>query len=552
MSTASALEQAGAFAPNPPGPGSPAGHSPAGRHSPVGRRLALAAAFVFAGAGLFALYLLQARTVPGNSDGASNVLQAWSMLHGNVLLRGWSLSDVSFYTTELPQYLLVAAARGLTSDVVPIAAATTYTVLVLLSALLARGRRTGREGAAAALIAGGIMAAPSLGTGSLVLLGNPDHTGTQVLLLATWLILDRARPSWRVPVAVALVLGCAQVADPLARYEGVLPLLAVCAMRMYARRGPLRGQWYELSLAAATAGSAAAAAVVLEAVRHAGGFAAATVVMDFAQIGALSDHVWISVQSVLLLFGADFSGMVLGPGAVVALVHLAGVVLAGWAAAIAVRRFWHLDLVGQVLLVTLAVLLLAYLFGARSAYLYNVHEIAGVLPVGAVLAGRLLAGRVIRAGLVPALTGVLACYLAVLAVQAVHKPASSDQRAVASWLVAHHLKYGLAGYWYASSVTVDSGNRVQVRPVARTGPRTLALDPWESQASWYDGRLHDASFVIEPRWPGKCFTIGCLRRAPQALFGRPAAVYRVRDLLVLVWHKNLLDVRLSRIPPQVP
>ena len=41
------------------------------------------------------------------------------MLHGNPLLRGWQLSDVSFYTTELLQYLLIEQLRGLTPDVVP-------------------------------------------------------------------------------------------------------------------------------------------------------------------------------------------------------------------------------------------------------------------------------------------------------------------------------------------------------------------------------------------------------------------------------------------------
>ena len=44
--------------------------------------------------------------MPVNADGASNALQAWDMLHGNLLLHGWWLSDVSFYTTELPQYTL--------------------------------------------------------------------------------------------------------------------------------------------------------------------------------------------------------------------------------------------------------------------------------------------------------------------------------------------------------------------------------------------------------------------------------------------------------------
>src|SRR5260221_6176402 len=40
-------------------------------------------------------YLLQARTMPEISEGASQALQGWDMLHGNILLHGWSLSDVS-------------------------------------------------------------------------------------------------------------------------------------------------------------------------------------------------------------------------------------------------------------------------------------------------------------------------------------------------------------------------------------------------------------------------------------------------------------------------
>src|SRR5580658_51926 len=104
------------------------------------------AAFVAAGISLFIAYLGQARTMPTMSDGASQALQAWAMLHGNLLLHGWSLSDVSFYTTELPEYMLVELIRGLTPDVVHIAAALTYTLLVLLSGLLAKGTATGREG----------------------------------------------------------------------------------------------------------------------------------------------------------------------------------------------------------------------------------------------------------------------------------------------------------------------------------------------------------------------------------------------------------------------
>ena len=65
-------------------------------------------------------------------DAASNALQAWDMLHGNVLLRGWTVSDVSFCITELPEYLVLDMVCGPGPDVVHVASAFTYTLLVLL------------------------------------------------------------------------------------------------------------------------------------------------------------------------------------------------------------------------------------------------------------------------------------------------------------------------------------------------------------------------------------------------------------------------------------
>jgi hypothetical protein len=67
------------------------------------RRLLLLVAVGAACAGLFCCYVRLSATFSGGSDGASNALQAWDLLHGNWLLRGWTLTDVSFYTTELPE-----------------------------------------------------------------------------------------------------------------------------------------------------------------------------------------------------------------------------------------------------------------------------------------------------------------------------------------------------------------------------------------------------------------------------------------------------------------
>ena len=155
-----------------------------------------AGGLLLVGIGLFTLYVRQSRIAPFNSDGAAAILQAQAMLHGNPLLRGWWTSDVSFYTTELPEYMLVELFRGVRPEVVHIAGALGYTLAVLLAALLARGSARGRAGIIRALLAAGIMLAPSIIGGTEVFLENPDHAGTAVPILALLLLLDRAPERW--------------------------------------------------------------------------------------------------------------------------------------------------------------------------------------------------------------------------------------------------------------------------------------------------------------------------------------------------------------------
>ena len=337
--------------------------------------------------GLFFAYAAQARTVAATSESSAQALQAWDMLHGNVLLSGWTLSDVTFYTTELPEYMLVELARGLSGGVVHVAAAFTYTVLVVLAGLLAAGRSAGRDRLVAVLVAAGIMLAPTLQTDTYLLLSAPDHIGTQVPLLAVWLVLDRPRPRWQAVAVAGLLLAWAQVADLMALYEGVVPLLVVCLVRAYRRRGPLRGQWYELSLAGAALASVAVARLALALIRQAGGFQARSLLVGLATSDDMATGLWHRVEGVLAVFGADFFGQRLGAGLLVVVLHLVGLGLVGWAVAAAVGRFYaESDLVVQVVCVAFVVVLAGYLLSNKGA----VNEAVGLLPAGAILAGRLL------------------------------------------------------------------------------------------------------------------------------------------------------------------
>ena len=118
-----------------------------------------------AAAVLFACYLRLSWTVPVNSDGASNALQAWDMLHGNLLLHGWQLSDVSFYSTELPQYALLEAVHRADPGVVHLGGAMTYTLGWCWPRCWPRDGAAGRGALVRVVIVAGIMVAPQPGNG---------------------------------------------------------------------------------------------------------------------------------------------------------------------------------------------------------------------------------------------------------------------------------------------------------------------------------------------------------------------------------------------------
>jgi len=526
---------------------------------------------VLAGAVLMFCYLRVAGATEVNSDAAGLVLQASDMLHGNLLLHGWWDTDVSFITTELPEYVGVTAVAGVRPEVVHVCAALTYTLLVLLAAFVARGRARGAEGVVRALLAAGVMLAPQPTGTTTVLLGSPDHVGTAVPILLLLLLLDRVqvgqlRARWYFPACAcvgactAALLALTIVGDALAEVVGVVPLVLACllgAVRIVvvrllrAWRPPAsaaaedtswRGVLYHLTVAAAAAAAVPLAREANRLIAQHGGYQ-----LGPDRYGRLPWHqvvkdapvVW---QSFLALFGADYAG-VTGRGDVAfALVHLAGVAVVIAAVAFALWRLFVParaartgDLVADFLVLAVVVNIAAYLAFVRPVNIYSAHEIGPAVSLGAALAGRMLGGPLLRVRLVPVLAAGLACYAALLGVAATAPPGPPQNAGLAVWLGQHHLRSGLASYWEASSVTVETGGRITMLAIGIHGwNRRLAPDQWETDVRLDNPATHSADFVV----------VGPDRIVPAKLavemFGRPARTYHYTSYTILVWNKNLV------------
>jgi hypothetical protein len=535
--TPDAPEVAAADGEQPPGAPDPR------RLTAARARLLWAGALVAAAVALFWCYLLQSRTAAVNSDAAGMVLQGWDMMHGNVLLHGWFVADVSFSTFEIPIDGLVAVVHGLGPDVAHITAAIVYTLLVLSAALLARGTARGAEGIVRAVLAGGILVAPGYIPGTHVLLLAPDHTGIGVPILLTLLFIDRARERWWAVAGTVLLLVWAQVDDPLATYAAAVPIALVCVVRAalpLARRR--RPGWYDAGLAAAAVVSVGLTRLAVHSISAAGGYQMhALKVRQSIPVSLWGQQVKLTVQNVLILFGADFWEQPTAIRTAIAVLHLAGclLALAGLLAGIACL-FRSADRITQVLTVGTLVVLVAATFATHMVLLQGAHEIAVVLPFGAVLAGRTVGSwlarrRLQRLALTPVLTAVLAGYLAALGWAAAQPKQQAETQQLADWLVAHHLTDGLAKYWAASSTTLSSGGQVLVVPTADLGKQPYT---WVAKGSWYDPAASRATFVVAVPGPGNAYAFP--EAGVRQAFGKPAREYRVGQYVIMVWDKNLL------------
>jgi hypothetical protein len=431
----------------------------------------------------------------------------------------------------------------------------TSTLAVVLAVLGARGGFTSRAALARLVVAAGILLAPQLGPGVAALLLSVGHIGTSVPVLLVWLFLDRARRRPYVAVLVGLGLAWGLVADQLVLIIGVVPLAVVCLLRVAGtaireRSVSMAARTFELWLIAAAAAAAGLAWVALRLLRALGGYILNPIPFTFTLHDLRSNlH---SLWAVPQIFGADYRGLAGGQYAV-ALLHLVSLVLVALALVLLAWRFFtRAALVDQLLGAAIAANLV--LFVITSAGAEGAHEIAIVAPFGAALAARMLLrpqsteqppparAQPAAPGSMPArvagyLTGavVLLGYLGGLGYELTQPSSPPDFSTVASWLQAHHLRYGLGGYWESSIITVETGGQVQVRALLRS---SLRRDLWLAQPSWYDPAAQQANFIVLSATPG------LLNWQPRALiaryFGRPARQYTFGPYTVLVWDRNLL------------
>jgi len=350
------------------------------------------------------------------------------------------------------------------------------------------------------------------------------------------LLIDRVPDRRFTAPLVGLILCAGQLSDATVRYVAVPAVVGVCGYRVLAGRKLRSG---DTALVVAAIVSVPLESALRAAMVHFGAFA---MVPPKAQLA--SPRLWPQHASVVWLDVRILFGSASEPGHKLAVASAAFGLICLLAAIFGLARAiwtWRRASRAEQLLVAAIIFNVGtYLVSVMT--LPNVsREVVAVLPCGAVLAARALVPARIsgtpRAFAAVAATGLIA--LLPLAAAATRPPMRPATAPLAAWLEAHRLTYGIAGYWDASVVTLQAGNRVRVRTVDVWAKIEAA--GWESNELWYNASRYDARFAVADRhgeYSAARF---------EHFLGKPAATYRVAGLFVLVYRTNLLR-HLSPLP----
>jgi hypothetical protein len=518
-----------------------------------GRRLLAWAAGLAAACAVFAWISLR---IGMDADAANKALQGWDLLHGHLLLRHWITGDATFYTLESPLFALVEAVTGLGSTAAHVVPALVYALVLGATVRLGVGAATGWAAAVRAATVVAVLVAPLASPyGVSLLLEQPDHVGTSLFLLACFALIGlsargRIRP-WPAAFGVFALCTLGILGDDTVTYVAVPAIALVCGARALAARRPLGS---DAVFAAAAVCAVPAERVARRVMHRFGSYWMTRPTTKIARPHLWPSHLHRTVRALAALFGVldnvSLAYAALGACALAAV----GIGLARVAWLLA-RRTGPGDPVELLAAVGIGCNLGVYTLSMASTPV-PAHEIAAVLPLGALLAARCASPA--WAWWRPAARR--AC--ALLAVAALLPLAASAARpaagpiptapapALASWLRAHGLREGIAGYWDASTLTVDSGGTVAVRAVVRAR-HGFAMYAWETRQDWYDPAAHDATFALAYDQPSP-FGLPEIDRITtadfEALLGRPAAVYQVDGRAVLVYRANVLGRVTSWLP----
>jgi hypothetical protein len=480
---------------------------------------------------LTVFYVGVALNVPYDADQASMVVMGRDVLNGNLLLKGWTLGNQAYYTTDLPFYAVAVALLGFTWRVLYALTGLHWAMLALLVIVLSVPPLLRGLSAASVFIAFSLtLFLPALLLNTLYL---SAHLVGFFYCLVCVLIIRYLEPggSWLQYLLFAVFLALAVIGDAFNLFMLAIPVILVCAFRfLVAGWGRREGILIGLTVAVVILSK-----VVLAVIAMLGGARIPGPPTAFVALAGLENNAYLFLQSLLELFAVRLFGQpVASLASLIGLIHLSALMLFGAAFYHYARRFLSESLYVQLPVTILALNVVENLF-SNAVRPGTTRYLTPLLLFGIPLVTRF----VFESRLFEHRRNLVLAYFAILALSLIpplsfSKPVSQSD-ALAKILLRLQLSNGYGPYWRSNTATLATAGQVTVRPVLLEGGEAIVPCPCFSRADWYQSY---ANFLVVQTDD----TSGLQPDVAQAIrtFGPPSGRFSLgRDGYLLVWDHDI-------------
>jgi hypothetical protein len=510
---------------------------------------------ILLGGFLFSMYLLISRIVLYNADDASIILEAQSMLHGNIIMHGWYMPTDNFLTIDMPLYAIGLQLGFSLTALLRIVPSFLYTLVILCTGYLVSTLLPQKQRLWSWLALLGILAFPPLYMVQLLLVG-PIHVGTLLFaligLIAYKHFLSGARGKWFTLAILLVLLTLAMVGDPLVLVFLVLPLLLTECIQMVAKRRislPENAAFFGTLLAIGISH------LLLWILDLAGVHILSNISFKWANLQGMATNLQQAIKIVYFIFNASiFTSSSFSLSSLPILLNAIVITTFGIATIFAVIYAIRLAIVkrgknalfqaeitpdAKIIQIsiwssigTVAAVIFSTLGGALGRrYLYPLLFLseAGTFP----FLFKFINKHVIRIAIVL----LLIANAIPFSISLFQAPAGAPSEIqLLATLKEHHLTHGLGSYWVSAFVTVRSNEQIVIRQVI---PHNGSLQPYLFlvDGQWFNPtNLQQVNFIAYRKGDN----ISAYYNTSARTFGKPDHQYHVNGFTVLAWNAPLL------------
>lgn len=421
---------------------------------------------------VFALCLYISFNNPVASDGASLFLEAKDMAEGNILLRGWTLSTVSFYFTEAIWYALAIRIFGDSIYLMYVMPAVYYTIVIMLA--LALSSTDGKlKWSIAALTPCVIISSPLAST---MTLETCVHIGTIIFALVCLNIFMSDRYTNTRLVCIAALTAASAFSDSIFNYYLIFPVVISFTVHVLVNKDSSKWRYVLAVIAGVVMYKILALVASHLGILNVPG----TQPPAFVSYEKIPSNLNLFILGIIHYFDAFIFGKQLSASNL--LVFSKFLVLLLWLVllVVSIRSRYKTSFVDTILTISSVLLPVAYVASNMPVDIMTTRYFVFSFITGSVLIARFLNAKADYSFYALISTVIL---FVIFIPNGGYKLPNSRVQNISSFVRDNNLGDGYGTYWVASAVTLFKNG--EVRPVTFNDENKAVRLNWLSNRTWY-------------------------------------------------------------------